>query len=278
MKVGYRRYSGKAFLAGDKVTSTRGAWLEKRIAFVELLKSRGHEIEIVNTGDPFKLFDVLFVEFGSNNKVFYGDDITYTEELMSYNGEFEKKIIFICDDPELFPKLNPFFVDHYWVNADNELACSKHFGVSCESFPFYGLQEVRRFAGEHNGKVVYYGGTSQGREERLSKYKVLLPIEVYGKEKDYKTINPKAPPSQEERSDFYRSFAYCLGMQDNKHRKLGWNTGRIYHAIASGIPVLFEDSWREDIKKPRGTLWGEQVGKIVEAKNRCIKKLEEHGL
>lgn len=275
MKVGYRRYSGKAFLSGDKVTSTRGAWLEKRIAFVELLKSRGHEVTVVKTGEPMQSFDVLFVEFGSDNAVFYGDDIEYTKKLIEAE---QGKIIFICDDPELFPKLNPFYIDHYWVNAENELACSKHFGVPCESFPFYGLQETQSFASEHNEKVVYYGGTSQGREERLSKYRVFLPLEVYGKQKDFKDINPLPPPSQEERASFYRKFKYCLGMTDNKHRKLGWNTGRIYHAIAAGVPVLHEDKWIEELKMDRQTLWQLQISLFQTAYIRCIAKLEQIGL
>ena len=91
-------------------------------------------------------------------------------------------------------------------------------------------------------------------------------------------MKPKDPPSQEERSSFYRQFAYCLGMNDNKHKKLGWNTGRIFHALASGIPVLHENMWKEELKEDRKTLWYAQSLIFDIAHQQCLDKLNEHGL
>ncbi len=280
MNIGYRRYSGKAFLDAEKVTSKRGAWLEKRLALIDFLKKR-NTVEIIENGTDYSKFDKILVEFGSLNTMFYADDIKFSEEILASG-----KAIFLLDDPDLMPKYlleNPTIP--IFVNADAE-KCSKYWKRgNFESFPVYGLQTFKVPHLENNGKVVYYGGTSGGREDKLLKLSVLVPeLVVVGAKKDYKFIIPKEPPEQTERADFYSSFMACLNLRDAKHKKTGWNTGREFHAILAGCPVVQEEGAMfqmiKDLKNENhrmGVIKAQQAS-IIWAGNYCDKILKKYGM
>lgn len=231
MKISYRRYSGKPMLLGDKVTSTRGSWVEKRTAFISKLRDK-NEVE-------FDAYDaeMLFVEFGSTNTQFYGEDIKKTIELVNHYKENNKKVIFLCDDPELVPKDVSEWATEMWVNA-NENACSILWKLPCKSFYFHALIQKLPYSTNHNNKIIYWGGSSGGREDTLAKLQRIYDIEVFGKQKEYTKIKVKEGPNQDKRMEFYSNFKFCLSLRDNKHIKLGWKTGRHYHAINAGIPAL----------------------------------------
>lgn len=278
MKIGYRRYSGPVYLDATKVKSKRGAWLEKRIALFQALAERGNTITILKNGDDFSEYDKILVEFGSLNYLFHKPDIDYSNKILQ-----SKKAIFILDDPDLMPK-NIFGAD-VWVNAD-AYECAKKWKIhGISSFPIYGLQNIRKPSEIHNGKIVYYGGTSGGREKLLRQYQTLLPnLEIYGDKKDYKHIIPKEPPSQVERAKFYSQFMACLSVTDPLHKKLKWNTGRKYHAILAGCPVIEEDVYMlnfaralKDENYRKGFIEGQQI-EVALAKEKCLNLFKDYGM
>lgn len=235
MKVGYRRYSGPLYLSTEGVKSKRGAWLEKRIAFIEALEERGHTIEYIKNGDPFDQ-DVVFVEFGSLNKMFHKEDIEYSEQIAK-----TRPAIFLLDDPDLMPRSFKNF-QSIWLNGDAKACRAFWRHPNLVSFPFFGLQKPRSATKDHNGRVVYYGGTGGGRMNRIAMYRRMVPqLDLYGVAKEFPGLGKiHEPPAQSERSDFYNSFMGCLNVQDRKHKYMKWNTGRKYHAILAGCPVIEE--------------------------------------
>lgn len=276
MNIGYRRYSGPVWLDATKVKSKRGAWLEKRTALFRRLTERGNTLTIIKNGDDYSQFDKILVEFGSLNYMFHRHDIDFSNEILKSG-----KAIFILDDPDLMPK--DIFGAPVWVNAEAE-ACQKKWHVPCETFPVYALQDMKP-SKPHNRGVVYYGGTSGGREKLLVKYMVLIPeLEIYGDQKDYKHMKPKEPPTQSERADFYSNFMACLNVTDGVHKKLKWNTGRKFHAIMAGCPVVEEDVMMKGtvellLKDPtyRSILIKEQQDAVQWAKLECDKLFTKYG-
>lgn len=235
MNIGHRRYSGPAFLDATNVRSKRGAYLEKRIALYRALVERGNTVTIINNGDDFSVYDLIIVEFGSLNYMFHKKDIDFTNQVLLH-----KNVVFILDDPDMMPK--ELYGATVWANAWDLKACQKKWkDKTFEYFPIAGLQPIAEPKKKHNGKVVYYGGTSGGGEKMLMKYKVLIPeLEIYGHKKDYKHLQPKEPPTEDERSNFYSDFMACLNVSDSLHKKLGWLTGRKFDAIISGCPTVDE--------------------------------------
>lgn len=281
MKIGYRRFAGKAFVVGDKVTSKRGAWLEKRTALFKTLEERGNEVTIIKNGDEYTGYDIILMEFGSNNYNFYKEDIDYSTEILR-----TQKCIFILDDPDLFPEVvkENGFKPIFWVNADPQI-CQRYWCVVCEHFPVFGLQEMREPTPEHNGKIVYYGGSSGGREKKLLQYKTLIgTLEVVGQKKDFVSIKPKEPPIQEHRRNFYQQYMASLVLRDALHKKLGWNTGRKFHSILAGCPALDEDEnllmFAEQMhdKDFRHNFIKQQQESLRGAKKQCEDILEKYGM
>lgn len=283
MNIGYRRYSGKAFTTAEQITSKRGAWFEKRMALLSQLARRSNEISFIENGQPYDSYDIVLVEFGSLNTMFYKEDIDYSEEILSK----AKKVVFILDDPDLMPMsmLKKHLDVPIWVNA-NPKKCSRYWKRGdFKEFPIYGYQDAQEPRSEHNGKIVYYGGTSGGRERLLMKYKALLPnLEVYGAEKDYTYIKPWEPPAQHERADFYARFMGCLGLVDKKHKRTGWNTGRITHAILAWCPAVLETPGFLEVcknlenKEYRDGMLQAQREMISEAQKKCDNLFDEYGM
>lgn len=282
MNIGYRRFSGKAFLSSDGVKSKRGAWLEKRTAFVKFLRSRGHSVEIIEGDGTFysKLYsyDLVFLEFGSNNRLFYKEDIAISFEVANK----AKQCIFLLDDPALAIKELSHLT--WWVNGDVS-CCSKHFKVQCEFFPFSSLQSTLKPSFSHNGRIVYYGGTSGSREKRLAVCSKVLPnLEIYGDQKDFKFFTPLEPPEQKDRQNFYHQFQACLNVNDSLHKKLDWRTGRRYHAILAGCPAVDEEPGAIELlnsfEVPEKRLATVRVQQAVVASERsiCEEICKKYGL
>lgn len=280
MNIGYRRYSGPAFLDATNVRSKRGAYLEKRIALYRALVERGHTVTIIQNGDDFSAYDLIMVEFGSLNYMFHRKDIDFSNLVLQ-----SKKVVFILDDPDMMPK--ELYKAIVWANATDLQACRhKWKGKEFEYFPIAGLQPIKEPKYVHNQTVVYYGGTSGGREKLLSMYQRLIPeLAVYGHKKDYKHIIPEEPPTEDERSNFYSDFMACLNVRDSLHRKLGWLTGRKFDAIISGCPSIEEDvEMFEMVKKIKDDefrmefIKWQQETLLSEQKEACIALFEKYGL
>lgn len=262
-RVAYRRYSGKLLLEGDKITSTRGSWVEKRTA---LLREIGKRATIVS---PEEESDILFVEFGSLNERFYGDDIAETMRLVKLH---KRKVYFICDDPELVPKDVAEWVDLMLVNANPE-KCAREWKVPCSALYFHSLIERRPYNPEHNNRLVYWGGSSGGREKMLKLLMTVFPIEIYGKQNDFTELSVKEAPTQDKRMDFYSKFSACLSIRDKKHKRLGWKTGRHYHAINAGIPAVEFPTQDVFYPEQRKELYDKQVLEVEIEKEKTLWNL-----
>src|ERR1700741_3398103 len=139
MNIGYRRYSGPAFLDATNVKSKRGAYLEKRIALYKALVDRGHTVTIINNGEKFSHYDLIMVEFGSLNYMFHPKDIDFSNEVLKSG-----KAVFILDDPDMMPK--ELHGTPVWVNAKNLEACMKKWkDKQFEYFPIAGIQPIASF-------------------------------------------------------------------------------------------------------------------------------------
>lgn len=252
--IGYRRVSGKIGLTANEA-GARGAWVEKRLALWKSLDDRGYTVVPLSqfTKATAELFngwrpeivptEILFLEFGGTNVVFNGKD---WEETISIVRNHTGRIFFICDDPDL-TFLWDRLPEEDWsrwtilVNAVEPENCRAVLNVPSEAKIFdypaqYGMNS-HSFAGSDSGKIVYLGRPN-GRVKQIAKY---LPyLSVAGKQSEWDKLNIEVipQPSQSDRYNFYRRFTAAFTAFDNKHAQCGWRTGRAYHALYAGVPVL----------------------------------------
>jgi hypothetical protein len=235
-------------------TGTRGLWLEKRNALVADLSRRGHQVDYINRMTKFsqqlfepefgpKTHDLLMLEFGSSNAVFYKDDLAKTECMVE---EHKGEIVFICDDPDLpyrwktLKSTNRWSV---WMNAFRPQA----FGgqpkeIKCFDTPFASLLEYRLPLTKYGDRFVYLGRPG-GRRAAVEKVIASgVRWTVYGRQAEWKQfqVAVKPSPTQAQRSAFYSGQLGCIVLADAKHKRLGWRTGRGYHALYAGCPVIRE--------------------------------------
>jgi hypothetical protein len=254
MKIAYRRMSG-AIGTSQLETGTRGLWFEKRGALYRALVTRGHTVDYVNRMTRYsqqleepkfdaRTHDLLMVEFGSNNERFNGKDLDRTREMVDQHAG---PIVFICDDPDL-PYLWKTVGDgtkwSMWMNATRP----QPFGgcppsVRCYDAPFAALlPDPKPVSHEHTDRLVYMG-RALGRKSTMKKIlEAQLPLDIFSNPKDWKDypVQVHEPPTQVERSNFYGTKLGCLVLADNKHKELGWRTGRAYHALYAGCPSVVE--------------------------------------
>lgn len=254
MKIAYRRMSGPIGLSSLE-QGTRGMWLEKRLALILTLRRRGHQVDIVNRMTKFSLqldpptfddsYDLLFIEFGSSNEVFYGDDLRTTRE---YADRHRGQIVFLCDDPDL-PYLWKTVESpsrwSVWMNAARPAAFGgQPEGVATFDFPFAALLPIREVEEKVSGPAVYVG-RPKGRENVV---RALLrdgvPFVVHGRESEWKGfgVQVQPVPTQAQRGDFYSQSLASVVLADRKHHRLGWRTGRAYHALCAGCPAIVESA------------------------------------
>lgn len=239
-------------------TGTRGMWWEKRRALFDLLARQGHELRVLSKLTKATLeaggyehlvgsedCDVLVVEFGGSNKRFFGDDLAETRRLIrAHKG----KVVFICDDPDLWFPWKDLPDEDWsrwtvWVNATGP---ADSFPVPPEAtvvdFPFSSLQATRPPTAAEGDKFVYLGRPS-GRAGVFKKLiAAQVPLQVYGRAKEWEELGMmvREAPAQPARGAFYGKQFACLAIADAKHKRMGWRTGRAYHAIAAGCPAVAE--------------------------------------
>lgn len=260
MKIAYRRMSGAIGLTQFE-TGTRGLWLEKRLALIAELTRRGHQVHLVNRMTKYSQpiipavwdtsYDLLFVEFGSSNAKFYGEDLKQTQHMVATHRGY---IVFLCDDPDLpylwktVPDVGRWAV---WLNAKY----GEPFGGQPDSIPIYdapfaALLKPPGWASpgpDSQGVQLVYNGRAKGREAAFrALFAAGVPFVVAGRPAEWKDFPATVieAPTQAHRAEFYRTKLGSLVLADKKHKKLGWRTGRAYHALYAGTPAVVERSHR----------------------------------
>ena len=264
-KIGYRRMSGAIGLSLQE-QGTRGMWWEKRRALLDYLRSRGHEVVLTNRLSKATLgdervcreqlweepgagtYDVLLIEFGGSNAQFFGRDLEETYRLIAAH---DGPVIYLCDDPDLwFPwKATPNEEWSRWtvlVNAAAERAGPRVYpvpgGARVMDFPVASLLPMAE-ALPARGDHLAYVGRPLGRGDAFRRLIAAgAPFRVYGRAEEWEEFGlrvQEAPP-QPQRGAFYATQLGCLAIADKKHKKMLWRTGRAYHAISAGCPVLAE--------------------------------------
>lgn len=260
MKIAYRRMSGPIGLTSVE-TGTRGLWFEKRLALVAALKGRGHEVDFINRFTKYTAgavwetefsatsHDVLVIEFGSGNTQFYGKDLARTQEMVTgHRG----RVIFLCDDPDLPYLWKTVPVSDYsrwsvWMNAFRP----QPFGGAPEGIRHFDAPFASLFPGgkrpiEPEEKTLVYIGRPNGRTKVLKEILGKVSVVICGRAAEWREFSgaqvPRvfAPPEQSERATFYSRYLGCLVLADAKHKRLGWRTGRAYHALYAGCPAVVE--------------------------------------
>lgn len=316
MRIAYRRMSGAIGLSLEE-KGTRGLWWEKRRALFSALQNRGHSITLFNRMTKPSIginsraamnfrqdsADVLMIEFGSNNTNFYGEDLLETQEMARLHPG---KIVYLCDDPDL-PYLwktvqTDFDRWSVWMNA----RYAAPFGgqpaeVRCFDFPFSSLQAARVPSHTYQADALVYIGRAGGRDSAVKDLiQSRAPWRVYGRAAEWnKFLIPVFDaPDQPFRANFYHSQIGCLVLADAKHKRLGWRTGRAYHALLAGCPAVVEAShtalgsfqqyregnelhellkhWRNP--EHRLTEWKRQINCMADERQIVDATLAAHGL
>jgi len=253
--IGYRRVAGKIGLTSHE-EGVRGAWVDKRVAMFKKFQADNHKIVLLS-GTTFETrnegvekqkehFDILCLEFGGTNLQFYGKDWEETISLVRAHDGF---VWFICDDPDL-PFLWNLLDNEDWsrwnilanaVNTDAVLETLRApAGVRCVHIPMDKYMQADEFSAGNLKKVVYIG-RNQGRAAQFKLFGASPYLQIAGKPKeweDYPLLSVVDIPQQKDRRAFYRNYYGCLAIYDKKHKETGWHTGRAYHALYAGIPVL----------------------------------------
>lgn len=255
--IGYRRVSGKIGLT-NKENGTRGAWVEKRVALFRNLINHNYKIICFTEGTEetkkagykyssvYQYCDVLFLEFGGTNLQFYGKA---WEQTLNIIKQHKGKIYFINDDPDL-PFLWKLLPDENWsrwtiaANATNCKNVAEILKCPPKSKVIdLPMQANIDFADYHSGEInkVVYIGRPNGRTKYFKEYLQSQDLQISGKANEwntYKNLSLLQVPQQKDRRRFYQNFYGCLAVFDEKHRNCGWRTGRAYHAVYAGIPVI----------------------------------------
>jgi hypothetical protein len=275
MKINYHRISGKIGMS-DFETGDRGAWLEKRRGLWTFLRAAGHEVNCCSlptkpsiglwnppaiedksqvdlfaaAGETLPKADILMLEFGGSNGLFFGKDLHRTRVLIEAH---KGKIVFICDDPDLFFPWKDYPNEDWsrwsaWLNAvePSEEAMKLPKGCRAYDFPFSALLPYREPLLEGYSSNFVYSGRPNGRKAQINTFQFASGglVDVYGRQEEwseYGVTVSGGSPKQSERHSFYQTKLGCLAISDSKHKRLRWRTGRAYHALHSGCPVACED-------------------------------------
>jgi hypothetical protein len=255
MKIAYRRQAGMIALS-PLDTGTRGLWFEKRLALVAWLRDRGHVVHLIGRKTKASTqptehrfdgsYDMLMIEFGSSNKQFYGDDIA---ETLRMAREHRGPVVFLNDDPDLpFP-----WKDHadfrnwtVWMNGTMPAKMNAaQPDCPIRDFPFAAVALVKRIdkVDDYHRKFVYLG-RPKGREKVFQRLLVDegLELTIAGRAGDWADFKRHVvdAPDQPKRSAWYRQFLGSLAVADAKHKRLGFRTGRAFHALLAGVPFVAE--------------------------------------
>lgn len=295
MKIGYRRMSGTVNL-GETESGTRGAWFEKRHSLLTALTHLGHQVLFygkIKKGDQsmesFYQYeiDMLLVEFGSSNEQFYEKDLALTYAM---SNQYKGPKIFFSDDPDLgfdWTRVERHDEWRAWYNCTRPHAFPKHPpSVPAFDMPFSAFQTSKQARQPTVDRLAYIGRPN-GREAVFKEIiAASAPIRVYGRQKEWAALGLLAheAPGQSERAGFYSRQVGALALADNKHKRIGFRTGRAYHALCAGTPVVAPRdhstlAWAvtfkeiEELKAIRETLWSqtlEQRQTLVAAQQKTL--------
>lgn len=183
------------------------------------------------------------VTFGGANERFYGKDLAETQAMVARH---RGPIVFICDDPDLPYLWKTVKKPGQWVAWLNATRPQPFGGqpaaVKCYDAPFASLLDFVEPRAAQSGSLVYLGRPN-GRTAAVRKVLASgVPIQFYGRFKEWVgyDVIVAASPTQAERRAFYSRQLGCLALADKKHKQLGWRTGRAYHALHAGCPVVVE--------------------------------------
>jgi len=188
---------------------------------------------------------VLILEFGGTNLQFYQK---YWDKTLEIIKSHKNRIIFINDDPDL-PFLWDLLKNENWsrwtlaVNATNPEKAKTILKCPNEIRAIdFAMNSGMSFDVFHDGpinKMVYIGRPS-GRNKYFKEYLKSEKLQISGKPEEWKNFNCNVVenPPQKFRRVFYQKYKGCLAIYDDKHKESGWRTGRAYHAVYAGIPVI----------------------------------------
>lgn len=334
MLIGYRRYSSPIGISPHEKSRVSG-WVEKRKALLGLLHDRGHEVLLLspptanskglysleNNKNRAKDMDALFIEMSNHNLLHNYEAIAETVNMMNECG---CPVFILWDDPELkidthrnkypLPKLKLdeaiIFVNAEYIEPDSDAASRALFRrTSCtvgkpvfEFFPIVSIMEYNTLKESPNTlpfwdieDCIYIGGTSGGRDKVLQGIQSVIPLTIFSEYKgDLLKVAGQRPP-QNERRNCYSNFATNLGLQDKKHKRLGWLTGRCFHALSAGTPSLVEADSNlakyftpytldnlagqlEMCKAQREECVQESIKKVLTLKKQLLLTLEKYGM
>jgi len=252
MIIGYRRITSKIGLSFFE-SGQRGSWVEKRIGLINFLKSKNIEINYLSSftsqSQHIKQsegkIDVLLLEFSGNNLNFYEKDYNHTLKLIEkHNG----KIIFVCDDPDLpflwkLLKNEDFSRWDIWINAKNKEKAREILKIpdKCQVYdiPFHQFLKPTNQSNYKIKKIIYIGNNT-GRKKIFQELINSPNLIISGREKEWQDYNVQITlmPDQKDRKQFYKLFFASLCVNDTKHLDSKWRTGRFYHGLYSGLPIL----------------------------------------
>lgn len=234
----------------------RGLWWEKRRALVTALTLRGHQVDFCSrmtkpSADyPVKPLgnwhDLLFIEFGSSNSQFYGEDLSAVQKMVE---DYTGKIVFLNDDPDLpyvWKTVRQKDVGKFsvWMNATRPQPFGGQLtSVRSYDFPFSSLCPRLDPSADYDHEGLVYIGRPNGREKVFDEiFLNRVPLKIHGKEKEWQRFKVSVfpAPNQPDRAHFYRRHLGSLVIADAKHKRMGWRTGRAYHALLAGCPAVVE--------------------------------------
>lgn len=254
MDIGYRRAAMKLPLTANE-HGARGTWLEKRLALIDGMAKRGHTVHLLSDPTqtsatagykraPTNECETLIVEFAGMNMQFYGAAWNETADTVRAHAG---PVIFLCDDPDMPFKWELMGHDEDWtrwtiaVNAVHPATAARVLhvprGAEVIDTPFASLLRPATFMDGADERAIYIG-RGNGRKKLIEQYIDSGHVVVAGNPKEWPGHAVLPQPEQSFRRNFYRLFRAAFAACDNKHIETGWRTGRAYHALSAGIPVM----------------------------------------
>jgi hypothetical protein len=264
MRILYHRISGAIGLT-DHESGTRGAWVEKRRNVLRWLHGRSHQMCIATrltkatvAAPPEDYWyaqpehpDLIVLEFGPSNGSWYAEDYTRTQELLAEHPGVP--VAYLCDDPDLLkPSVCRYVPQDDWsrwtflLNCQSPGLAPEVLGAPEEAAyrefnPGVGLpQDEYNESAAAGAERLVYPGRPGGRKVQCAEMVASGVVEIMGSAAEWAAYHVPvvASPQQAERRAAYRRYLGVVCAFDRTHAVLGWRTGRAYHALAAGVPVL----------------------------------------
>lgn len=262
----YHRISGAIGLT-DHEDGTRGAWVEKRRNVLQWLVHRKHTVAITTRltkatraqalPEEYSFLSptcapspqLIMLEFGPSNGSWYAEDYATTQELLRRHPEVP--VVYLCDDPDLLKASVCRYVPQdnwsrwtFLLNCDAPDTAPAVLGAPTEATygafnPSVGMPLVPYVAARSDR--IIYPGRPGGRKQQCLEMIASGAVLIVGNQAEwsaYPDVFAMPSPDQSVRGRFYQQFAGLLCAFDKTHALMGWRTGRAYHALCAGVPVL----------------------------------------